>query len=273
MGGDEQGVVWQTGPNEDNTSPKALVNRTKDSYTLNPLSEMTTVHRDSLVSLVWYFRANSQQKAQFEVARAVAPGIGKPQIADAPPDQMQNLKVVQSYFSGDAKILGAITIRQLLFLLDFAGLDIPALREVTEYGTNVSEQVNEAELQSKAIQVRERASRGCRSDRAVKRSSHSERDRNCRTDERVEAASTHAPDFLAPTVCAHRPTVSRYTTVTLLRPHALLTRFSHLRFSLDEIQKSLTRHLSWQGVSGHIIKVKSGHLDKVVANADVRLFF
>lgn len=144
LGGDEQGVVWQAGPNEDNTSPKALVNRTKDSYTLNPLTEVTTEHRDSLVSLVWYFRANSQQKAQFEVARAVAPGIGKPQIADAPSAQMQNLKVVQSYFSGDAKILGAITIRELLFLLDFAGLDIPALREVTEYGTNVSEQVNEA---------------------------------------------------------------------------------------------------------------------------------
>lgn len=51
--------------------------------------------------------------------------------------------------------------------------------------------------------------------------------------------------------------ISEYGTITIRtrcgHDVVSIASFSHLRFSLDEIQNILTRLLSWQGVSGHII--------------------
>ena len=58
----------------------------------------------------------------------------------------KTLKILQAYFSGDAKVLGTITIKDLLALLDLESPfdSVPELRETVEYGTAALRQGQQA---------------------------------------------------------------------------------------------------------------------------------
>ena len=51
---------------------------------------------------------------------------------------------MQSYFSLDAKLLGTVTLKQLMWLLGITSDSIPVLKEVLEFGTAVDEAVDKA---------------------------------------------------------------------------------------------------------------------------------
>lgn len=71
-------------------------------------------------------------------ATTATPTATAPAPASAPaPDVAKTLSILKAYFSGDAKVLGTITIKQLLELLDLQSpFDaVPELRETVEYGT------------------------------------------------------------------------------------------------------------------------------------------
>ena len=83
----------------------------------------------------------------------VLPAAPKP----AGQEVLKTLQVLQSYFSGEAKILGTVKIKYLLALLDLGDfLDaVPVLRETVEYGTAALAKVND-EVNDLATDVRTR---------------------------------------------------------------------------------------------------------------------
>jgi hypothetical protein len=58
---------------------------------------------------------------------------------------LKTLQILQSYFSGEAKLLGTVKIKYLLALLDLDDLltAVPVLRETVEYGTAASKKIDE----------------------------------------------------------------------------------------------------------------------------------
>jgi hypothetical protein len=80
-----------------------------------------------------------------------------PSVPDPVGQVLKTLQVLQSYFSGEAKILGSVKIKYLLALLDFGDfLDaVPVLRETVEYGTAALAKVND-EAADLATDVRTR---------------------------------------------------------------------------------------------------------------------
>lgn len=80
-----------------------------------------------------------------------------PPVSNPAGQVLKTLQVLQSYFSGEAKILGTVKIKYLLALLDLGDfLDaVPVLRETVEYGTAASAKV-EDEVADLATDVRTR---------------------------------------------------------------------------------------------------------------------
>ena len=80
-----------------------------------------------------------------------------PSVPDPVGQVLKTLQVLQSYFSGEAKILGTVKIKYLLALLDLGDfLDaVPVLRETVEYGTAALAKVND-EAADLATDVRTR---------------------------------------------------------------------------------------------------------------------
>lgn len=79
------------------------------------------------------------------------------EVPEIPENVLKTLQVLQSYFSGDAKLLGTVKIKYLLALL---GLDdflagVPVLQETIEYGTAALAKVKD-EADDLAIDVRSR---------------------------------------------------------------------------------------------------------------------
>ena len=70
-------------------------------------------------------------------ARTPAAAVATTPAASTLVEAAKTLKILQAYFSGDAKVLGTITIKDLLALLDLESPfdSVPELRETVEYGT------------------------------------------------------------------------------------------------------------------------------------------
>jgi len=134
-----------------------------------PESQTTTVHIQGppegavllteegwqkLGSLASYFNHRLKLTATMPGGAGSYPDVERPEpgpvdVVELPPkipeDVLKTLQVLQSYFSGDAKLLGTVKIKHLLALL---GLDdflagVPVLRETIEYGTAALAKVNE----------------------------------------------------------------------------------------------------------------------------------
>jgi hypothetical protein len=102
-----------------------------------------------LVSLAAYFNSAAASRTSTPAADT---SKGGPQSAvalqadgeDLAGEALAKLRIVQSYFSGDAKLLGTITLKELMRLLDIDPNRLPVLQEVVEYGTAAGDQVNQA---------------------------------------------------------------------------------------------------------------------------------
>lgn len=95
----------------------------------------------TLVSLASYFN-NKFDAGSPAAATAPIPEPSKPQAPPVRPpafptgrEALRNLDIVKSYFSGDAKLLGTITLKDLMSLLDIDADSLPILKETVSYGT------------------------------------------------------------------------------------------------------------------------------------------
>lgn len=109
-----------------------------------------------LVSLVPYFSTAGREKPTArneQEKKDIAPAT-MPQF---PPDSTsayaKKLDVLKSYFSGDAKLLGTIRIKDLLLLLRLQGVDFPQLQEVVDYGSSIADEADTAanDLRTRAL--------------------------------------------------------------------------------------------------------------------------
>lgn len=136
LGGSEK-VRWRKAPNGTQDEPRI---------------EVVKANSNDLVSLASHFSWTDQTAVEDKPDARLsddAPAIRrKYSLTDAdkgkPQEHLQRLAVLKSYFSGDAKLLGVITLQQLLELLDLGKLEFPALREVTEFGASVTKAMDEA---------------------------------------------------------------------------------------------------------------------------------
>ena len=72
------------------------------------------------------------------------PSSGTEPSADKSDDLIRRIKIIQSYFSGDAKLLGVVRIRDLMTIMDIPNLDaLPALKETVDYGTALIDEAEE----------------------------------------------------------------------------------------------------------------------------------
>jgi hypothetical protein len=146
LGGDDDPkakVTWRTGPS--NIEPEEKSQLVDDAHRPVPLH--VKEHRATLVSLAGYFNTNAAPgpavvPRDTSIVAAVKPAVGE-HTADIA-ELQRKLQVLQSYFSLDAKVLGTITIRQILFLLDINLAEIPALQEVIDYGTAAGQNIDQA---------------------------------------------------------------------------------------------------------------------------------
>lgn len=118
----------------------------------------------SLRSLASYFNhrhpltANQPNGKPYEPVERPDPGpVDVVEVPEIPENVLKTLQVLQSYFSGDAKLLGTVKIKYLLALL---GLDdflagVPVLQETIEYGTAALAKAKE-EADDLATDVRSR---------------------------------------------------------------------------------------------------------------------
>ncbi|OSI28070.1 methyl-accepting chemotaxis protein [Bradyrhizobium canariense] len=132
LGGDGT-LTWRSGPDSDVDRPQEVS---------APFDDFAKA--ETLVSLVNYFNAESRTVPVATPADRRAPATvpappdrnNPPGIGPQDPQQIAKmLEVVKSYFSADAKLLGTITLKQLMVLLDVDISRLPVLQEAIEYGT------------------------------------------------------------------------------------------------------------------------------------------
>lgn len=143
--GGSNGVRWQKAPN-------GSQDEVHDVQPVAPRIEVVEANSKDLVSLASHFSWTGQKAVEDKTDARLkddAPAIRrKHSLTDPangkPQEHLQRLAVLKSYLSGDAKLLGVITLQQLLELLDFGKLEFPALREVTEFGASVTKAMDQA---------------------------------------------------------------------------------------------------------------------------------
>lgn len=122
-------VTWLTGP----VRCLAVADQVADKD--SKAKELTYVRKYSkgLVSLADWFgghRKPSEDENKLVPAVQVAKTAKQPDTS-----QRGNLEKLKSFFSSDAKLLGTITLSQLMQLLELSGIKLPMLNEVIDYGT------------------------------------------------------------------------------------------------------------------------------------------
>ncbi len=160
-GGEGETIVWQVGPSHENPFLKKIIDRPhpKELAKLtSPGFDATT--QEHLVSLAYYLGWNNRLQGRAAVAPAPPPpSSASPPVRPAKliedKSTLSRLQVLQSYLSGDAKVLGTIRIRDLLALLDINNLSFPALEEITEYGTALARE-GESALEDQIADFRQR---------------------------------------------------------------------------------------------------------------------
>lgn len=122
---------------------------------INPVPEQTPIFEDvgsweKLQSLATYFDHRHDLTAPgFLNVEPQPPGpvdvVPREDGNQQKENVVKTLQILQSYFSGEAKLLGTVKIKYLLALLDLDDLlsAVPVLRETLEYGTAAASELNE----------------------------------------------------------------------------------------------------------------------------------
>ncbi|MGO8063930.1 hypothetical protein AB9E28_00250 [Rhizobium leguminosarum] len=91
--------------------------------------------KTQIVSIAYYFADAAEREPATE---AVGPA---PLV---PPSAEGRLKVFENFFSDGAKLLGLISLRDLMKLFDLSKAQLPLLREITQYGSAITSAQDEA---------------------------------------------------------------------------------------------------------------------------------
>lgn len=136
LGGDAS-TWWSAGPQEQPAAPGAGQQKEPGK----PDVGNRNIAAGNLSSLAYYFN----NKVARPAVVPAPPQSGEPPPEPSPvnipnedelhPDQLAIIKQVQSFFSLDAKLLGTIKLKDLMWFLGLSMDSVPVLKEVQEFGT------------------------------------------------------------------------------------------------------------------------------------------